>query len=371
MAKAPKATGENTLSLKERIVKNSTIAETALIQDSTVYGKKDTISTGIPMIDAALSGDVDGGLTPGVTVIAGPSKHFKSKYALEMAAAFIRKYPEGLILFYDSEFGTPENYFADAGIPLDQVIHTPVTTIEDLRHDMVVQLTSLTRKDKVFIILDSLGNLASKKETVDALDGSDKADMTRAKVIKSFFRIVTPQMTLKDISFIVINHIYMEMGLYPKAIVSGGSGPYLSADNIWIVGRQVERVGEGGPVKGFKFVINIEKSRYVREKTKFPITVSYEEGILRYSGLLAYGLEGGYVAKPKVGWYQVVDRDTGELVGKMYREADLDTNAEFWHNIFDTTDFKEWLKTKITLQPHERLAQQVAEDPDDDEDVAA
>ena len=34
--------------------------------------------------------------------------------------------------------------------------------IEELRHDIAVQLDSLDRNDKVLMIVDSLGNLASK-----------------------------------------------------------------------------------------------------------------------------------------------------------------------------------------------------------------
>jgi hypothetical protein len=40
---------------------------------------------------------------------------------------------------------------------------------------------------------------------------------------------VTPHLNLKDIPMIVVNHIYMEQGLYPKAIVSGGC---LTEDSI-------------------------------------------------------------------------------------------------------------------------------------------
>jgi hypothetical protein len=46
--------------------------------------------------------------------------------------------------------------------------------------------------------------------------------MSRAKAIKSLFRIVTPQLTVKDITCIAINHTIQEMGLYPKTIVTGG-----------------------------------------------------------------------------------------------------------------------------------------------------
>ncbi|MEK9700023.1 MAG: hypothetical protein VW270_29860, partial [Candidatus Poseidoniales archaeon] len=85
--------------------------------------------------------------------------------------------------------------------------------------------------DKVIIIIDSIGNLASKKEVEDALDGKSVADMSRAKQMKSLFRMVTPHLTMKDIPMVVVNHTYKEIGMFPKDIVGGGTGSYYSADN--------------------------------------------------------------------------------------------------------------------------------------------
>jgi hypothetical protein len=48
------------------------------------------------------------------------------------------------------------------------------------------------------------------------------ADMSRAKALKGLFRMATPYLTMKDIPMLAINHTYQEMGLFPKAIVSGG-----------------------------------------------------------------------------------------------------------------------------------------------------
>ena len=69
------------MSLKEKLIKNSTIAFTATLEDSKIFTKKDLISTSVPMINVALSGSTDGGLTPGLTMLAGPSKHFKTGFA--------------------------------------------------------------------------------------------------------------------------------------------------------------------------------------------------------------------------------------------------------------------------------------------------
>jgi RecA/RadA recombinase len=334
------------MSLQEKLIKNSTIKYTSLIEDSKIYQKKDMVPTSVPMINVALSGSIDGGITPGVTMIAGNSKHFKTGFALLLAAAYIKKYKDAIILFYDSEFGTPQTYFTTFGIPIDRVVHTPVTDVEELKHDLSVQLQNIERDDKVFIVIDSIGNLASKKETDDAIEGKSVADMTRAKALKSFFRIVTAKLTLKDIPMVVINHIYMEIGMFPKAIVGGGTGSYYNADNIWIIGRQQDK--DGTELAGYHFIINVEKSRYVKEKSKIPITISYDGGINRWSGLLDLAIEAGYIVKPKNGWYAFVDQETGEL-GKNQRAGDIVDDKDFWKMVFEKTDFANWLKNKYTL----------------------
>ena len=331
------------MSLKDRLIKNSTIDLTSTLSESKVYGKKDMIPTVVPMINVALSGTMDGGLTPGLTVLAAPSKHFKTAFSLLMAAAYLKKYPEGIVLFYDSEFGTPESYFSMFGVPLESVVHTPITDIEELKFDVMKQLKEIKREDEVMIIVDSVGNLASKKEVEDALNEKSVADMSRAKQLKSLFRMVTPHLSLKDIPMVVVNHIYMTQEMYSKPVVSGGTGIYYSADNIWIIGRQQEK--EDKDVVGYHFIINVDKSRYVKEKSKIPITVTYDSGINKWSGLLDLALEGGYVTKPKMGWYATVDRETGEI-GPNKRAADILDNSEFWKAIFDNTDFASWIEKK-------------------------
>ncbi len=343
------------MSLIDKLIKSSTVKLTAPLLDSKVFGKKEAIPTQVPMVNVALSGSIDGGLLPGLTMLAGPSKHFKSAFALLMAAAYQQKYQDAVILFYDSEFGTPQAYFEAFGIDMARVVHTPITNVEELKFDIVQQLEAIEKKDHVIIVLDSIGNLASKKEVDDAIDGKSVADMSRAKQIKSLFRIVTPHLNLKDIPMIVVNHIYMEQGLYPKAIVSGGTGIYLSADNIWIIGRQQEK--EGTEIKGYHFVINIEKSRHVREKSKIPITVTFNGGIAKWSGLMEVAEEGKYLRKPKVGWYEAVDPATGEVLSdKLLRAKEIVDNGTFWKMMFDKTDFAGYIKDRYTVATKQLLS---------------
>jgi RecA/RadA recombinase len=334
------------MSILDKIKKNSSIKESAILSKSKFFTNKDMIPTAIPIINVALSGKLDGGLTPGLTMWAGPSKHFKTAFSLLMAKSYLDKYKDAALLFYDSEFGTPQSYFDSFGIDTDRVLHTPLTDIEQLKFDIMQQLTSLDRDDKLIIIIDSIGNLASKKEVDDALEGKSVADMSRAKQVKSLFRMVTPHLTMKDIPMIVVNHTYKEIGMFPKDIVGGGTGSYYSADNIFILGRQQEK--EGTEIVGYNFIINVEKSRYVKEKSKIPVTVSFDGGISRWSGLLDIALESGHVIKPSNGWYSKVDLQSGVIEDKKYRIKDTDSK-DFWLPILKQKSFQDFIQNKYQI----------------------
>jgi RecA/RadA recombinase len=333
------------MSLMEKLKKGSTIKETAILAKSEFFTEKDMIQTDVPMVNVALSGSLDGGLTPGLTMFAGPSKHFKTAFALLMASAYLRKYSDAVVLFYDSEFGTPQKYFDTFGIDTDRVLHTPITDVEELKHDIMNQMQNISKGERVIIILDSIGNLASKKEIEDSIEGKSVADMTRAKQMKSLFRMITPHLTIKDIPMIVVNHTYKEIGMFPKDIVGGGTGSYYSADTIWILGRQQEKTGT--EITGYNFIINIEKSRFVREKSKIPITVAFDGGIQKYSGLLDIAIEGSFVVKPANGWYAKVDQDSGEVLNKV-RFDDTQTK-EFWSDILTNEKFKEYVRKRYEI----------------------
>ena len=349
------------MGIMDKLQKNSRIKETAVLSKSKLFSDKDMVTTPVPMINVALSGDPDGGLTSGLTVLAGPSKHFKTSFGLLMAAAYLDKYEDAVLLFYDSEFGSPQQYFKSFGIDTARVLHSPITNVEELKFDLINQLENIERKDKVIIMIDSIGNLASIKELTDAMNEKSVADMSRAKALKGLFRMTTPYLTMRDIPLIAVNHTYQEIGLFPKAIVSGGTGIYYSSDNIWIIGRQQEK--KGTEIMGYNFVINVEKSRFVREKSKIPISVTWEGGIESYSGLLDVALEGGYVVKPNIGWYSKVNKKTGEIEDKKVRVAET-LKESFWLPIFKDTDFKAYLKGKYEVGHASMIKSSSPEDMD-------
>src|SRR6056300_1237417 len=333
------------MSLMAKLQKNSKVKGTSVLSKSEFFGDRDVTPIDVPMLNVALSGKLDGGLVSGLTVLAGPSKHFKTSFALKIASAYLKSDPEAIMLFYDSEFGSPQSYFETFGIDLDRVLHTPITNVEELKFDLINQLEAMEKKDKVIIVIDSIGNLASKKELEDAINEKAVADMSRAKALKGLFRMATPYLTMRNIPLLAINHTYKEIGLFPKDIVGGGTGIYYSADNIWILGRRQNKTGT--EVTGYDFIINVEKSRFVKEKSKIPISVSWDGGVEKWSGLLDVALEGKYVAKPSNGWYCQVSQQTGELLEPKVREKQT-LEESFWKPIFDE-GFADYLQKRFEI----------------------
>lgn len=324
----------------DRLKKTSSIDIASVLDDSEVFGDRQMIPTEIPILNAALSGSLKGGLSSGVTQIAGPSKHFKTGIGLMLIRAFLQHHKDGAVLFYDSEFGSPPSYFKTFDIDMKKVFHTPITDVEQLKHDIMIQLAEAKRGDPLMIIIDSIGQLASLKEVDDALEGKSVADMTRAKAIKSLFRMITPHLRIKDIPLVVINHTYKTIEMFSRDVVGGGTGSYFAADTIWIVGRRQQKAKE--ELSGYEFILKVEKSRQVKEGSKFPITVKFDLGIERYSGLLESAVEAGFVTQPSDGWYLKKGEKT------KVREADTKT-AEFWDDILASEEFNDFIRKKYEV----------------------
>lgn len=348
---AKEKTGVKLSALREKILKNSTI-DASLLDDSKFYTEKDMIPTDYPMVNVALSGSISGGLTPGITQLAGPSKHFKSMFALLMASAYLKKYPDSMMVFYDSEFGTPRSYFDFFGIDNARVVHKPILNIENLKFDIVKTLDMVDRGEKIIFVIDSIGNLASLKELDDAKAEKSVAEVgARAKALKSLFRMITPYFTLKDIPCIVVNHSYKTLEIYSKDVVSGGTGSYYSSDNIWLIGRQQEKDSEG--LKGYNYVIKIEKSRYVREQSKIPILVEFDGGIRKWSGMLDLALEAGLLVKEGRTW-RPVNAD-GEVLSDVKLNHDDLSKDDFWEPLLvPGSVLSNFISKKYSLQQMEK-----------------
>jgi RecA/RadA recombinase len=333
--------------LLDRILKNSPTKHASILSESEFFKDKDVIPTDLPILNIAFSGSLDGGLCSGLTVLAGQSKSFKTLLALFCVKAYLDKYPDAVGVLYDSEGGITPEYLDSNGIDPTRVIHIPIEHLEMLKYDMVKTLKEIDRKDKVIMMIDSIGNTASLKELEDAENEKSVAEMQRAKNMKALFRMITPSLIAKDVPCIAIAHTYQTMELYSKAVISGGTGIMYAANQAFIITKAQEKDADG--LAGWKFTINIEKSRFVKEKSKLPFTVLYNKGVQKWSSLFDLALESGHLIKPKMGWYQMVDMETGEIFEKNYRAKDIESNDEFFEKLIKDPTFKKFVEHKFKL----------------------
>jgi RecA/RadA recombinase len=335
------------MALKDKLLAAGSIKNAMILSESEFFNEKEFVTTNLPILNIAFSGDIDGGLVSGLTIMAGLSKSFKSLLSLYCMKAYLDKYPNAIALLYDSEFGITPEYLTTYGVDTSRVIHIPIEHVEQLKFDIVKRLEQIDKGDKVFIMIDSLGALASKKEALDAMEEKSVADMSRAKAIRSLLRIITPHLTIKNIPCVVINHVYSEISLFPKTIVGGGSAVTYSSNQILIITKSQEK-DKDGDLAGFKFTINIDKSRFVKEKSKLPFSVNFDKGINYYSSMLELALESGDIVKPNNGWYQLIDTETGECIGGKVREKDTECE-EVLGVVMKRPTFKEFIRNKFKL----------------------
>lgn len=336
--------------LMQKLMKATTRDDVAVLAESTLFNEKDFAPTSVPILNVALSAKIGGGLPAGIVSIAAESKHFKTNFALLMVAAYLRKHKDAICVLMDAEFGITDEYLKSFGIDPTRIMHVPIYNIEQLKFEFANQLDVIKRGDKVVFLVDSIGNLASKKEAEDALEEKSAADMTRAKQLKSLFRIITPHFQSKNIPCLIINHTYSEQGMFPKTIMGGGQGGMLSSNTVLFISKAQDK--EDGELAGFKFTLIIEKSRFVKEKSKFPITVSFEGGVKPMSGMFDLALEGGMIISPTKGFYQIVDTDTGEVMyeGAKLRRSVIEGESKYLMEILRRKKFRDFVEDTYALK---------------------
>lgn len=147
-----------------------------------------------------------------------------------------------------------------------------------------------------------------------------------------------------DLSVKDVEHYTFENG-----VVSHNTGVMYSADTVFFIGKR--QIKEGTEISGYDFIIKAEKSRMVKEKSQFPITVKFDGGIDPYSGLLEMAIDLGFVVKPKNGWYaREFLNESGDMVReeKTWRAKDT-SQTDFWGPLFKHEPFRNAIKNRYQL----------------------
>lgn len=293
--------------------KNSTIAKLLaankknplfnVMSQSKYINKEVVAKTSIPLMNIMFSGAVDGGIVGGSHQIVGESRTFKTNVGLAAVKSFLDADEENIAIFCDSERGANAKYWNAFDIDMDRVIHMPIMHVEQLQHGLMHNLQEVIPDfNKVIIFIDSIAQLPSKKEYEDMIEEKGTKDMSRAAALNSFWRCITPVINFRDIPLVWINGFYNEMGnKYAEEIYKGGQQGLLSADNLWFITRS--QIKDDKTLLGWNFNISVRKGRFTKEKLVLPLTVTYDGGIFRWSGMLEVLILLGFVEQNGA-WYK-------------------------------------------------------------------
>lgn len=328
--------------LLSKVLKNDMAS---LVEDGILGGDVEWyVDTGSYVLNALVSGSIYGGYPANnVTALAGSSGVGKSYYAIEAAKNFQKAHPDGVVLYFESEGAIRKEMIEKRGCDTSRFIISPVITIEEFRKELVALIEAYDKKKdpKIFVILDSLGNLSTTKEVDDIINDTGKKDMTRAQLIKATFRVITLKAAQKGIPLLLTNHTYQQMvGLYPQDVMSGGSGTIYAASTIVFLYKSKDK--EGTDQVGVLIRAKLPKSRITIENSEVKTQLNFKKGLNRYYGLVDIAVEAGIVSKegPRVVWTD----------GKKYYEKNIyqEPDKFFTKEILDKID--EFCVKKFTYQ---------------------
>jgi hypothetical protein len=197
--------------------------------------------------------------------------HHNTFFCLSIMKTFLQENENGLVIVFDSENAINKSRLEQHDFDMSRISHLPVHNLLDFKQQSVKLINKINTdykpgEYKFLLILDSLGNLPTIKELNDAEKGSDKADFTRSKEIRSIFRMITPKLSIHNIPFLVTNHSYTSVGCLTegnKVIIKGPFGIPIKKDisKITVKDKVKTMFGWQNVTGTFKYN-NIDKDLY-------------------------------------------------------------------------------------------------------------
>ena len=258
------------------------------VSDGMLGKVNDYIDTGSYILNALLSGSIHKGLPANkITAFAGESATGKTFFILGIVKQFLTDNPSGGVLYFESESALTPEMIEEREIDSTRFIQLPVATIQDFAQQAsrVVDKHIENSEEPLLLCLDSLGMLSTAKEVEDITTGANKVDMTKARIVKGAFRVLTLKLAKAGIPLLVTNHTYKQVGaMFPQDIMGGGSGLQYAASSIVFLSKRKEKVGTD--IIGNVIHCKNFKSRLAKENKKIDVLLTYDQGLNRHYGLL-------------------------------------------------------------------------------------
>lgn len=323
-------------------------------------------TTPYPALNFMLSGDFFGGLqTNRGYMLVGEASSFKSSVALACAASVLKQNPNAVFIGYDSESVLTYENYDKFEINLDQIVkprkfYDPDELGRLILNDTANIIQAKGNEDKTFIIvIDGIGQIGTTTEINRVIeDDASPQPAVRAKKLNEVARHLLTVINNHNVIVITVNHSYQSIGgLYQKSIPSGGTGFVKISDSVILMSAKNISADKDDETKisyGSTFTMKALKSRSISKDFSLPLDVSYDSGILPFSGLFDLLQRMTNNLKQVSPQKYSLITDDGEIIsinGKTdFKKSDVENDPNFWRVVFKQTNFSQDVKNKISLK---------------------
>lgn len=188
------------------------------------------------------------------------------------------------------------------------------------------------------IILDSVGSLIGKRETIEESDMEDQQIGLVARVNSRGVRRLTPFIKKHDVALVFINQMRAKIGAMPGTSTEDTPGGKVLKHGYG-VRMKITRTGKetGDDPDYITSKVYVEKNKVAPPYRKNIITIRFGSGIDLYDEMLEIAVANKIVKKSGA-WYSYNNENIGQ--GSIAASQALKTNPEIYNKVFDSITFK-------------------------------
>jgi len=318
------------------------ISTVEFLDDSTTV--KDFIDTGWDSFNLAITGNMDNGYPVGrISEISGDPSTGKTLLATMAAVKALQK---GFVVYYiDTEQAYDVNFAKliarTMGLNpelVKKINYIETDKIEELS-TTVTTIINILEKNKIdtgcLIVIDSLAFLTTNKEMDDVMGNKDSVDMTKAKKIRQFIRVVKNKIKHLKTSILFTNQLTHNIGQMfgEKKVTTGGTAvPFASSVRVELNSKKIT-VGSAYRFVGLQMGARCKKSRLTTPYKKATFPIFFNGQFDRSNGLFELLKNEEIVGKQSAQIYKI-----GDITFK---------KKEFKTKVYDTEEGQKAMKEAI------------------------
>lgn len=264
---------------------------------------KDFVSTGIDILDLAISNRPRGGIACGrLTELNGLQGTGKSLIAAHMMANVQKE--GGVACLLDTENAVNEEFFRAIGLNINDLVYRQPKTVEEIFETIETIIEIVRKKNKidkkVIIVVDSITAAPTKSAIEANYDKQGYPD--KARIISDALTKIVGMIGRNKIALVCTNQLRMKMNAPafsdPYTISGGLSMPFYMSTRVRLTMKSKLKNKEDDVI-GVRVNAYVEKNRIASPYKRVDFDIYFDRGVDNDTSNLAYLRKRGIIDKTK------------------------------------------------------------------------